>query len=52
VSRRLAADHPIYVDVINGKADRSEDKTWERAHVVRLIWDTRRTPPTSRSRLP
>jgi hypothetical protein len=33
------ADHPIYVDVVNGRADRREDRDEGGHHVVRLIWD-------------
>ncbi len=32
-------DHPIYVDVVNGKADRREEKDAAGQHVVRLVWD-------------
>ena len=32
-------DRPIYVDVVNGKADRREDKDAGPTHVVRLVWD-------------
>ncbi len=32
-------DHPIYVDVVNGKADRRDEKDAGEQHVVRLVWD-------------
>ncbi len=32
-------DRPIYVDVVNGKADRHEEKDAGATHVVRLVWD-------------
>jgi tetratricopeptide (TPR) repeat protein len=32
-------DRPIYADVINGKADRREEKDENGRHVVRLVWD-------------
>ena len=32
-------DRPIYVDVVNGKADRREEKDEAGRHVVRLVWD-------------
>jgi len=33
------ADRPIYVDVVNGKADRREEKDEGGRHVMRLVWD-------------
>jgi transglutaminase-like putative cysteine protease len=33
------ADRPIYVDVVNGRPDRREDKDDAGKHVVRLVWD-------------
>ncbi len=33
------ADRPIYVDVVNGKADRREDKDEGALHIARLVWD-------------
>ncbi len=36
-------DRPIWAGVINGKADRVEDRTENGRHVVRYVWDT---PPT------
>jgi hypothetical protein len=33
------ADRPIYVDVVNGRADRREEKTEGGRHSVRLVWD-------------
>ncbi len=39
VSVESPADHPIYVDVINGKPDRSETSTAGGRKFVRLIWD-------------
>jgi hypothetical protein len=32
-------DHPIYVDVVNGKAERREEKDENGRHVLRLVWD-------------
>ncbi len=32
-------DHPIFVDVVGGKADRREDKDENGRHIVRLVWD-------------
>jgi hypothetical protein len=32
-------DRPIYVDVVNGKADRRDEKDAGGQHVVRLVWD-------------
>jgi Transglutaminase-like superfamily len=32
-------DRPIYVDVVNGKADRRDEKDTGPTHVVRLVWD-------------
>jgi hypothetical protein len=32
-------DHPIYVDVVNGKPDRREDRDEAGHHSVRLVWD-------------
>ncbi len=32
-------EHPMYVDVVNGKADRREEKDTAGQHVVRLVWD-------------
>ena len=32
-------DRPIFVDVINGKADRREDREDGGQHVVRLVWE-------------
>ncbi|HEX3772371.1 MAG TPA: transglutaminase family protein, partial [Polyangiaceae bacterium] len=32
-------ERPIYVDVVNGKADRREERDDGPAHVVRLVWD-------------
>ncbi len=32
-------DRPICADVVNGKADRVEDKTENGRHVVRFVWD-------------
>jgi hypothetical protein len=32
-------ERPIYVDVVNGKADRRDDHDDGTAHVVRLVWD-------------
>ncbi len=32
-------DRPIYVDVVNGKADRREEKDAGPTHVERLVWD-------------
>jgi hypothetical protein len=34
-----AATTPIYVDVVNGKADRREERDEGGRHVVRLVWD-------------
>jgi hypothetical protein len=31
--------HPIYLDVINGKPDRREEKDENGRHVTRLVWD-------------
>lgn len=31
--------HPIYVDVVNGKPDRREESDAGGTHVVRLVWD-------------
>jgi hypothetical protein len=39
VSVESPADHPIHVAVINGKADRSEERTVAGRKLVRLIWD-------------
>jgi hypothetical protein len=39
VSVESPADHPIYVDVINGKPDRSETNSVGGRKFVRLIWD-------------
>jgi hypothetical protein len=36
-------DRPIWAGVVNGKADRVEDRTENGRHVVRYVWDT---PPT------
>ncbi len=33
------ADRPIYFDIVNGKADRREEKDEGGRHVVRLVWD-------------
>ncbi len=33
------ADRPIYVDIVNGKADRHEEKDEGGRHVMRLVWD-------------
>jgi hypothetical protein len=33
-------DRPIYSDVVNGKADRREEKDENGRHVIRFIWDT------------
>jgi hypothetical protein len=33
------SDHPIYVDVVNGKADRRDEKDVGATHVLRLVWD-------------
>jgi hypothetical protein len=43
VSVESPVDHPIYVDVINGKPDRTESSTVNGRKFVRLIWDK---PPT------
>jgi len=32
-------DRPIYVDIVNGKADRREERDEGGRHVVRLVWD-------------
>ena len=32
-------DHPIYVDVVNGKADRRDEKDVRGQHLVHLAWD-------------
>ena len=34
-----APQHPIYLDVINGKPDRREEKDENGRHVTRLVWD-------------
>ena len=34
------ADRPIYATVVNGKADRVENKTEGGRHVARFVWDT------------
>ena len=44
VSVDSPADHPIYVDVINGKPDRSEESTVGARRIVRLIWDRPPSP--------
>jgi hypothetical protein len=33
------SDRPIYVDVVNGKADRRDEKDGGGRHVMRLVWD-------------
>jgi hypothetical protein len=33
------ADHPIYAGVVNGKADRTEERDENGRHVVRYVWD-------------
>jgi hypothetical protein len=33
------SDRPIYVDIVNGKADRREEKDEAGRHVMRLVWD-------------
>jgi transglutaminase-like putative cysteine protease len=32
-------DRPVFVDVVNGKPDRREERDEESTHVVRLVWD-------------
>ncbi|HSY24766.1 MAG TPA: transglutaminase domain-containing protein [Polyangiaceae bacterium] len=32
-------EHPIYVDVVNGKATRRDEKDENGRHVLRLVWD-------------
>jgi hypothetical protein len=33
-------DRPIYVDIVNGRADRREEKDEGGRHVLRLVWDS------------
>jgi len=33
------ADRPIFVDIVNGKADRREERTVGGRHTLRLVWD-------------
>ncbi|HEY8089857.1 MAG TPA: transglutaminase-like domain-containing protein, partial [Polyangiaceae bacterium] len=33
------ADHPIFAGVVNGKADRTEERDENGRHVVRYVWD-------------
>jgi Transglutaminase-like superfamily len=32
-------DRPVFIDVVNGKPDRREERDEGRTHVVRLVWD-------------
>ena len=38
-------DHPIYVDVVNGKPDRRDERDEDGHHAVRLVWDRPVTLP-------